>query len=145
MEMLLIVGVMLVLVVFWGIATSLRDLWKFRQFDLAMERCMRAGDLFLAWREARPFLYVGQSSYAQGLILEMLKQYEYAGSMFAYLRPNEDWMRAWRRILHEMPPEYDPDGSAPRGHSFWYSCSSFLQKTAIKTRRKRRPLGRHFW
>ncbi|HEY4501874.1 MAG TPA: hypothetical protein VJJ20_02310 [Candidatus Paceibacterota bacterium] len=102
----------------WGIAQGLRDLWKHRKFYQAMNKVERAGELYFRWREARPFLFVGQSPYAQSLIIEMLRQYEYAGSLFAYICPNQEWVMAWRRILHEMPPEYDPSGPALRGHSF---------------------------
>ena len=115
----LVMGVALFLVVLRSIVSNLLLMRELRLFDQAMDRCSKAGELFYAWQEARPFLLAGQSPYAQGLVLEILGQYLLACKIGKY-RPNEKWLAGWRAKLDEQPPHQDPPTSEPRHRGFFY-------------------------
>src|SRR3989344_4240292 len=104
----LVMGVALFLVVLRSIVSNLLLMRELRLFDQAMDRCSKAGELFYAWQEARPFLLAGQSPYAQGLVLEILGQYLLACKIGKY-RPNEKWGAPFGGgVRRSTPPSPSP-------------------------------------
>jgi hypothetical protein len=83
----------------------------------------RLFELLIAWRGARPFLHVGASPYAQGLVRGLVKNYrrwvDHTGE------PYEQWIvDRFERLLDEQPPPYEPPYTTrvpPNGgtHSFY--------------------------
>lgn len=81
--------------------------------DRAVESIMRASGLFAEWQKARPFLWVGQSPYAQSLILGMMDDVRI---MAKYAR-RYNWacaeecdraLLALEKMLQQDPPPYGP-------------------------------------
>lgn len=131
MSMILAVEIALSIFLAGAISGALRDSRQFTRYEKATERYERAKELFYAWRKARPFLFVGQSPYAQSLVLEFIEQYQLAREFLPCLKVDEEVLASWRRLLNQMPPEYDPPASARfcgpfLFHTFCYSVDYAL-------------------
>jgi hypothetical protein len=105
-------------ILFWGIITGLVELHKSRLAEREFEKHHHSLRLFISWRKARPFLFVGQCPYAQGLVHAIIDSYERAYELLPYLEANEQWLESWRRLLHEMPPHHDPPSKPHWGFAF---------------------------
>jgi hypothetical protein len=114
MDPLSILGLAVIICLIRGILSAMRELRQLKRANKALERCKRAKNLFDAWRAARPFLYVGQCPYAQGLVLEVISQYKAVCDFSEYIRPDTKIINSWRALLNELPPDYDPPEPAAK-------------------------------
>lgn len=71
--------------------------------NLAESLCM-----LREWREARPFLFVGQSAYSQALVMQVIEDYR---ALMVYKDPlfvSDDTLEAFLRLLTSNPPPLAP-------------------------------------
>lgn len=77
------------------------------------------------WTAARPFLRVGQSSYAQGLVLRMIGALERIDTYGKGLSEDErEYLTSLWDLLEDQPPSHDPPTAKPlpEGLSFLYNA-----------------------
>ena len=99
----------LVFVVISGIEVRNHFRWerKWKKRSQVYEEWFEASRAFDAWRVARPFLWVGQSSYAQSLVWTMIESYDWL------LKDDPTWGHPFvitdlYKLLEEQPPPYTP-------------------------------------
>lgn len=85
--------------------------------DCAVENFKRTFCLFVEWKKARPFLWVGQSSYARLLVLDMMDDIrvlaKYARSFDrVYAEKCDKALLALEKMLQQDPPPYNPPNSS---------------------------------
>lgn len=80
-------------------------------YSIAAFHFFEAGDLLNKWQEARPFLYIGQSQYAQSLVRTMIESYA------LMLLHNDDLdanvLTELYELLEDHPPSDDPPLTKP--------------------------------
>src|SRR3989344_1292443 len=83
-----------------------KDWRKFQQRISAFNDFVAARDRLEAWQEARPFLYISQSEYAQALVYKMIDAYGY---MLEYNNQlNTALLKDMYKLLDDSPPPEDP-------------------------------------
>ena len=76
---------------------------------------------YFTWRDERPFLWVGQCEYCQGLVLEIIRTLKKCIEE-GVLYPDEEVLQGLYRLLDEQPPPYRPINSGSVGYDgpFFY-------------------------
>lgn len=84
----------------------MKDWCRFEQRILVFNNFVEARDRLEAWQEARPFLYIGQSNYAQTLVHTMIDAYK---QMLSYNdQLNAGLLKSLYELLNDVPPSDDP-------------------------------------
>lgn len=83
-----------------------KDWHKFQQRISAFNDFVAARDRLEAWQEARPFLYISQSEYAQKLVYTMIDAYEHMLEHNDRLDVN--LLENLYKLLDDSPPPDDP-------------------------------------
>lgn len=98
----------------------------------SLERCL---DLLIEWRRARPFLWVGQSEYAQGLVHRMMR-----ATRILIEGGDLDQERGMRilellqGLLDEDPPPHDPphNSEEPRPRLFLFASLHVISLSDVQ-------------
>ncbi len=80
---------------------------KWKKRSQVFDEWFEASRAFDEWRAARPFLWVGQSTYAQSLVWTMIESYDWL------LKDDPTWgypfvITNLYKLLEEQPPPYTP-------------------------------------